>query len=195
MSDAKKYHPIFAPSTSEERKQNFVSYWAFSQQHSGTLFEEEKDLEKKRAKLKSFQKNPVRAKQPLIDSDSFYRNCVKLQDDPEKMDPKILLMTCIYKFARHEWVGISGAWDAVPSLANSKTITDKISRVHLAEEFCHKRLFHEMLRTFHLEKVEWVPLGPFSQMVYKFFLRLPEVIMAPLAFVTEMIWVLPSINS
>ena len=186
MSNAKKYHSIFAPSTSEERKQNFISYWAFSQQHSGTLFEEDKDLEKKRAKLKSFQKTPVRTKQPLSDSDSFYKNCVKLQDDPKQMDPKILLTTCIYKFARHEWVGISGAWDSVPSLADSKTITDKISRVHLAEEFCHKRLFHEMLRTFHLEKVEWVPLGPISQMVYKFFPRLPEVIMAPLAFVTEM---------
>ncbi len=186
MDNGKKYYSIFAPSTSEERKQNFVSYWAFSQQHNGVLYEKDKDLEKKRAKLKSFQENPVRSRQPLIDSEGFYRNYIKLQDDPEQLDRKTLLMTCIYKFARHEWVGISGAWDAVPSFADSKTITDKISRVHLAEEFCHKRLFNEMLRTFHLEKIEWVPLGPISQMVYTFFPKLPEVIVSPLAFVTEM---------
>ena len=59
MGDVKKYKSIFAPSTSEERKQNFISYWAFSQQHSGTLFEGDKDLETKRTKLKSFQNKVI----------------------------------------------------------------------------------------------------------------------------------------
>jgi hypothetical protein len=43
-------------------------------------------------------------------------------------------------------------------MANSHTVEDKISRVHLAEEFCHVRLFDEMLRTCGLDNVEWVTL-------------------------------------
>ena len=186
MSASQKYLSIFAPSTAEERTRNFISYWEFSQKHSGELFEEEKNLENKIRTLKAFQDNPVRARKPLANPEAFYRNYVKLTDDPATLDRKTLLLTCIYKFARHEWVGISGAWDAVPSLAESKTITDKISRVHLAEEFCHKRLFEEMLRTFHLDKVEWVPLGPAASAVYRFFPKLPETVMSPPAFVTEL---------
>lgn len=180
------YRSIFSPCTAEERKENFVSYWAFSQEHSGTLFENDKDLQNKRDILRSFQENPIRSKQPLSDPENFYRNYVKLNDAPDNLDRKTLLLTCIYKFARHEWVGVSGAWEAVPTLAESKSITDKISRVHLAEEFCHKRLFHEMLRTFHLDKVEWKSLGPVAQAVYRFFPKLPETLMSPPAFVTEL---------
>lgn len=180
------YKSIFAPSTAEERKENFESYWRFSQSHAGHLYEEEKDLANKREKLQYFKRNKVRSRKPLPDPELFYRNYVELKDDPKTFDQKTLTLTCIYKFARHEWVGISGAWDAVPSLAKSKTVTDKISRVHLAEEFCHVRYFHEMLEVFHLDKVKWVPLGPFMQKVYAFFPRVPEVLMAPLAFVTEL---------
>lgn len=180
------YCSIFSKSTRTERRENFENYWEFSKRHAGKVFEEDKDLETKRAKLKYFQENKVRSKSPLKNPDLFYRNYVHLQDDVSKFDRKTLLLTCIYKFARHEWVGISGAWDAVPSLKQSKTVTDKISRVHLAEEFCHVRFFHEMFKVFHLDQVKWVPLGPIMQKVYAFFPKVPEVLMAPLAFVTEL---------
>jgi hypothetical protein len=65
-------------------------------------------------------------------------------------------------------------------------VKEKISRHHLAEEFCHVRFFHEMFRTFHLDKVEWVPLSPFKQWVYKIFPHIPGSIMNPPAFVTEL---------
>ncbi len=186
MAENEKYRSIFSPCTAEERKKNFESYWVFSQRHAGELFETDKDLGQKRAKLKYFQENPVRSRKPLADPELFYRNYVKLKDDPRQFDRKTLLLTCIYKFARHEWVGISGAWDAVPTMAESKVVTDKISRVHLAEEFCHVRFFNEMMRTFHLDRVEWVPLGPVMSRVYKIFPRIPESIMAGPAFITEL---------
>ena len=40
----------------------------------------------------------------------------------------------------------------VPDMAHSYTVEDKISRVHLAEEFCHVRLLNEMLRTCGLDR-------------------------------------------
>jgi hypothetical protein len=65
-------------------------------------------------------------------------------------------------------------------------VTDKISRYHLAEEFGHMRLFHEMFETFHLDQVEWVPLAPWVRRAYEFFTKMPPVLMASAAFVTEL---------
>ena len=184
-----KYLSVFAPATRQERKENFDNYWEFTQQHGGKLLEDEKDLTKKRDRLKHFQDNPVKLRKPLADPDTFYRNYITLQDDPKSLDRMTLMLTGIYKFARHEWVGIMGAWDAVPDMANSHAVEDKISRVHLAEEFCHVRLFDEMLRTCGLDKVEWVPLGPIKEKIYEQFPKLPGILMDTPAFVTELMGV------
>ncbi len=187
MTSNQKYLSIFSPSTAEERRQNFISYWEFSKQHSGELYEQEKNLEHKKTRLKEFRDHPVRSRRPLADPAQFYRNCAEMIDDPASLDRKVLLMTCIYKFARHEWAGISHAWDSIAPFSEAHSITQKISRVHLAEEFCHKRLFHEMLRTFQLDKVEWLPLGPVASAVYRLFPKLPKVLNAPPAFVSELL--------
>ncbi|MDP1970455.1 MAG: hypothetical protein Q8K42_05900, partial [Methylobacter sp.] len=184
-----KYLSVFAPATQQQRKENFDKYWEFTQQHGGELFEDDKDLAKKRDRLKHFQDNPVKLRQPLADPDAFYRNYVDMQDDPKSLDRMTLMLTGVYKFARHEWVGIKGAWDAIPDMANSHTLEDKISRVHLAEEFCHVRLFDEMLRTCGLNKVEWVPLGPIKEKIYEQFPKLPGFLMDAPAFVTELMGV------
>lgn len=184
-----KYLSIFSPATKQERKDNFANYWEFSQQHGGQLFESEKDLAKKRARLKYFRDNPIRLRQPLPDPEVFYRNYVEMRDDPKSMDRVMLMLTCIYKFARHEWVGIKGAWDVIPNMANSHTIEAKISRVHLAEEFCHVRLFNEMLCTCGLDKVEWVPLGPIKEKIYEQFPKVPGFIKDSPAFITELMGV------
>lgn len=180
------YRSIFTPASEEERTRNFEDYWEFTRRHAGDLLEEERSLTRKRDKLAEFQANPVRSRQPLPDPEAFYRNYVELVDDPSTIDRKTLLLTCIYKFARHEYVGISGAWDRTRKLADARKLTDRISRYHLAEEFCHIRLFHEMFRTFHLDRVEWKPLGPVMQTVYKIFPMVPGVLMNPPAFVTEL---------
>ncbi|MFU8790229.1 MAG: hypothetical protein ACNA7G_14455 [Methylobacter sp.] len=184
-----KYLSVFAPATSQQRKENFETYWAFTQQHGGELLEDEKNLAKKRDRLKHFQDNPVKLRQPLADPAAFYRNYVKMQDDPASLDRMTLMLTGIYKFARHEWVGIKGAWDAVPDMAHSHTVEDKISRVHLAEEFCHVRLFDEMLLTCGLEQVAWVSLGPIKEKIYEQFPKLPGFLMDTPAFVTELMGV------
>jgi hypothetical protein len=188
MSTA-KYRSIFTPSTEQQRQENFDDYWVFTQQHGGELFEEDRDLLKKRARLQYFQDNPVRLRTPLANPESFYRNYVTMVDDPESLDHMTLMLTGIYKFARHEWVGIKGAWDYAPSMADARTLQDKISRVHLAEEFCHVRLFDEMLKTCGLDKVEWVPLSPWKEKVYEVFPKLPSFILDAPAFVTELMGV------
>jgi hypothetical protein len=101
-----KYLSIFSSATKQQREENFQNYWIFTQQHGGALFEEDKDLEKKRARLKHFQDHPVQLRHPLADPEIFYRNYVELRDDPRLLDRKTLVLTGMYKFARHEWVGI-----------------------------------------------------------------------------------------
>jgi hypothetical protein len=180
-----KHRSIFTLSDAAERAKNFENYWLFTQAHSGELIEEDKDLTKKRARLREFQGQQIPLNHPFP-PEAFYRNYVTLVDKPEDLDRKTLLLTCIYKFARHEWVGITGAWDATPNLAQSKSLTDKISRWHLAEEFCHVRFFHEMFMTFGLDKLQWKPLSPFMEKIYRIFPLFPEALMSPLAFVTEL---------
>jgi len=180
------FRSIFSPSTKSERINNFESYWVFSQKHSGAILEDQKDLALKQNALNHYQTETVRSQKPLSNPELFYRNYVHMKDDPQTFDQKTLLLTCIYKFARHEWVGISAAWDAIPSMNQAKNVTDKISRYHLCEEFCHVRFFHEMFRTFHLEDVQWVPLGKWMQRIYRIFPYLPEWLMAAPAFVTEL---------
>ncbi|MDE2389376.1 MAG: hypothetical protein KGN35_09910 [Betaproteobacteria bacterium] len=184
-----KFRSIFTPASKQERINNFENYWLFTQHHNGELLEEDKDLVKKRNKLKSFQDNPIQLRMPLANPDAFYRNYVDIQDDPKTLDNMTLMLTGMYKFARHEWVGIKGAWDAVPNMDNSHSIEDKISRVHLAEEFCHVRLFDEMLRTCGLDKVEWVPLSPVKEKIYEQFPKLPGFLLDTPAFVTELMGV------
>jgi hypothetical protein len=184
-----KYLSIFSSATKQQREENFQNYWTFTQQHGGALFEDDKDLEKKRSRLKHFQDHPVQLRYPLNDPEIFYRNYVELRDDPKSMDRKTLMLTGMYKFARHEWVGIKGAWDSVPDMANSHRVEDKISRVHLAEEFCHVRLFNEMLVTCGLDRVEWVPLGPVKEIIYEQFPKFPAALMDPPAFITELMGV------
>jgi len=181
-----RYRSIFTPGSREQRRENFESYWKFTRSRDGEIYEADKDLEHKRRILAAFQANPVRSRKPLPDPERFYRNYVKLKDDPATLDRQTLLLTFLYKFARHEWVGISAAWDLIPTMADSKKTTEKISRYHLCEEFSHVRLFHEMFRTFHLDRVEWVPLGKWMGRVYRLFPRFPESVMSPPAFVSEL---------
>lgn len=181
-----RYRSIFTPATRRQRMENFESYWLYSQRHDGEILEAEKDLTRKKQTLARFHAHPVRSRRPLPDPERFYRNYVRLQDDLGSFDRKTLLLTFLYKFARHEWVGISAAWDLIPTMAESQLTTEKISRYHLCEEFSHIRLFHEMFRTFHLDRVEWVPLGKWMGRVYKIFPRVPESLMSPPAFVSEL---------
>jgi hypothetical protein len=181
-----RHRSIFAPSTEPERAENFESYWDFTRRRDGEILEDRRELTRKNEQLAVFQSNPVRSRRPLPDPELFYRNYVRMHDDPRTFDRKTLLLTFLYKFARHEWVGISAAWNRIPSIAECRKTSERISRYHLCEEFNHVRLFHEMFRTFHLDRVEWVPLGKWMNRVYGVFPYFPEAVMSPPAFVSEL---------
>jgi hypothetical protein len=87
---SEKYLSIFSPATKQQRKENFESYWEFTQRHGGELYEDDQDLAKKRSRLKYFKDNPVRLRQPLA-SEAFYRNYVEMKDDLNSLDRKILM--------------------------------------------------------------------------------------------------------
>ena len=180
------YRSIFSPATARERRDNFEDYWIYSQEHAGAILESEKNLTRKKDALLRFQGLSIRVRKPLADPERFYRNYVRLVDDPRSLDRKTLLLTFLYKFARHEWAGISAVWDGIPSMARSRSTTERISRYHLCEEFCHIRLFHEMFRTFQLDRIEWIPLGKWMGRVYRYLPKFPEAIMSPPAFVSEL---------
>ncbi len=94
---AAKYLSIFSPASRQQRQENFENYWQFTQQHGGELFEDDRDLAKKRATLKHFQDNPVKLRQPLAAPDAFYRNYVEMKDDPKSLDRMTLMLTGMYK--------------------------------------------------------------------------------------------------
>lgn len=180
------YRSIFSPSTTREQEQNFNDYWQFCRTQAGDLLEREQALSRKKATLLALQARPVRLQRPLPAPQAFYRNYVQCQDPPASLDRKTLLLTAIYKVARHEWVGISNAWEVTPPFDNTQHVITKICRYHLAEEFGHMRLFHEMFVTCHLDAVVWVPLSPPRQRLYRLFAQLPGRIMDPPAFVSEL---------
>ena len=185
---SERYLSIFSPASEQQRKENFENYWQFTQRHGGEFFEDDQDLAEKRARLRYFKDNPVKLRRPLA-ADAFYRNYVEMRDNLNSLDRMTLMLTGMYKFARHEWVGIKAAWGVVPNMADSARVEEKISRVHLAEEFCHVRLFDEMLRTCGLDKVEWVPLSPFKEKIYEQFPKVPGFLKDSPAFVTELMGV------
>src|SRR6266446_8057758 len=134
------YRSIFSPATRCERAANFEAYWAYTVEHDGEILEDQKGLTKKQQILTRFQSDPVRASHPLPDAEGFYRNYVEMQDDPRMLDRKTLLLTFLYKFARHEFVGITAAWGASSRITESTSMIGKIGRYHLCEEFSHMRL-------------------------------------------------------
>ena len=154
----RRYRSIFTSATRRERTANFEAYWVYSVGRDGAILQDQKDLVKKRDTLAGFQAHPVRSRRPLADPACFYRNHVIMQDDPRTLDRETLLLTFLYKFARHEYVGISAAWDTMDRMTESSSTIEKIGLYHLCEEFSHMRLFQEIFRTFHLDQVEWVPL-------------------------------------
>ena len=181
-----RFHSIFAPSRGRERRANFEAYWAYTLARDGAIFEEEKDLASKKSLVARFRTQPVRTRAPLKNPELFYENCVALRADPRSLDRITLFLTFLYKFARHEWVGISAAWDQTCNMAAARTTKDRITRYHLCEEFCHMRLFEEIFRTFHLDGVQWVPLGRWMGRLYRVFPHVPGPLLAPAAFVTEL---------
>jgi len=181
-----RFKSIFSPSTRGERAANFEAYWAYLRERDGAAVIDQRALETKREELAHFQAHPVRSRRPLPDPARFHRNALAMRDDPRTLDRITLLLTFLYKFARHEWVGISSAWETNPVPTVPVHTMGRIRVYHLFEEFSHMRLFLEIFRTFHLEDVQFAPPGTWMNRMYRVFCRVPGALMAPAAFVTEL---------
>lgn len=176
----------FRPAAKQVRDENFQDYWKHINATSGTLDESMRDLSIKANRFQDFAASITPLTMSPEDQAWFQRNAMHCRDDLSKADRRLLLLTCLYKFARHELLGIQGAWEVTRNMAQCQTLTDRISRMHLAEEFCHVRLFELMLRTSGINHVDNPPASAVISGVYRFFAWLPETLMAPLAFVTEL---------
>jgi len=183
------YGSLFGCSTSDARAANWSSYLDFIRKTSGDLLEADKDLTHKRELLDRLSEPAIRTRRPLPSPEAFYRNCDKLRDDPRTLDKKTLTLTCLYKFARHEWAGVEAAWTAVPPLQRCDDVRARIARYHLAEEYCHLRLFDEMFKTCHLDRVEWIPASRLTQWLYAAVARFPYAILGAPALASEVMGV------
>src|SRR5436190_5341249 len=109
-----------------------------------------------------------------------------MRDDPRTLDRKTLLLTFLYKFARHEYVGISAAWDRTERITESTSMIAKIGLYHRCKRFSRMRLLQEILPTIHLDQVEWLPLRKCMSRMYRLFPLFPEAMLATPAFVSEL---------
>lgn len=183
------HRSIFSPCTPAERAANFEEYWARLLERSGELLEAERDLTKKKARLAYYRENPVRSRKPLPDPGAFHRNSARLTDDPASVEPKALLLANIFRFAYHEWSAVSEGWTSTVPLARARTVVERITRLHCCEEICHGRLFLEMMRTFHLEGLEWPSVDPATARAYRVIPRLPEALLSQAALISELLGV------
>jgi hypothetical protein len=185
MTQITHYKAIFAPASSADRRCAFEDYWAYLLVRDGDLQEEAQSLEHKTAYYQSLQARPVHARQPLAPAPTMaaLSDLLATQDRPQ-VDRRLLALTLIYKFASHEAAGIRAAWPVTPSWERCRNLTDRITRYHLCEEFCHLRLFAEMFKVFAL-RVEWPAFSWPIRTAYGAFARCPNWLLAPIAFGSE----------
>jgi hypothetical protein len=185
MTQITHYKAIFAPASSADRRCAFEDYWAYLLVRDGDLQEEAQSLEHKTAYYQSLQARPVHARQPLAPAPTMaaLSDLLATQDRPQ-VDRRLLALTLIYKFASHEAAGIRAAWPVTPSWERCRNLTDRITRYHLCEEFCHLRLFAEMFKVFAL-RVEWPAFSWSIRTAYGAFARCPNWLLAPIAFGSE----------
>ena len=185
MIQITRYKEIFAPASPSDRTRAFEDYWAYLLTRDGALQEEVQSLEYKTHYYQSLQTRPVRTQQPLtqVQTMAELSDLLATQHSP-RADRRLLALTAIYKFASHEAAGIRAAWTATPPWERCQNLTDRITRYHLCEEFCHLRLFAEMFKVCRLQ-VDWPPLSWLARTAYGTFARFPGWCLDPIAFGSE----------
>jgi hypothetical protein len=185
MAQLTHYKAIFAPASSSDRRRAFEDYWAYLLRRDGALHEEAQALEHKTEYYQSLQARPVHARQSLTPARTMAALSDLLAAQRRAVaDRRLLALTVIYKFASHEAAGIRAAWLVTPSWEHCRNLTDRITRYHLCEEFCHLRLFAEMFKVFALG-VEWPLFSWPMRAAYRAFAHCPNWLLAPLAFGSE----------
>lgn len=185
MAQRTRYRAIFAPASPSDRRRAFEDYWAYLLVRDGALHEEAQALEHKMGYYQRLQTRPVHARQSLTPAQTMAALADLLATQHRtQADRRLLALTIIYKFASHEAAGIRAAWLVTPSWERCRNLTDRITRYHLCEEFCHLRLFAEMFKVFALG-VEWPLFSWPMRTAYGAFARCPNWLLAPIAFGSE----------
>jgi hypothetical protein len=180
------YKVIFAPVSLSDRTRAFEDYWAYLLMRDGALQEEAQSLEHKTDYYQKLQMRSIHARQPLTPAQTMAElSALLASQTPPQADRRLLVLTAIYKFACHEAAGIREAWRLTPSWERCRNLTDRITRYHLCEEFCHLRLFAEMFKVFAL-RVDWPLLSWPMRTAYGTFARFPNWLLAPIAFGSEL---------
>jgi hypothetical protein len=185
MLQSRPYGAIFAPASRPERNRAFEAYWAYLLIRDGALQEEAQSLEHKTNYYQGLQTRPLRTRLPLTPAKTMAElsHLLATQSSSDH-DRRLLVLTLVYKFASHEAAGIREAWRATPCWEDCRNLTDRITRYHLCEEFCHLRLFAEMFKVCFLD-VEWPSLSWPLRTAYRGFAHCPDWLLAPIAFGSE----------
>jgi hypothetical protein len=185
MAQLRHYREIFTPASPIDRSRAFEDYWTYLLVRDGALHEEAQALEHKTGYYQHLQTRPICAGQSLtpVRTMAALADLLATQHRPQA-DRRLLALIVIYKFASHEAAGIRAAWLATPTWERCKNLTDRITRYHLCEEFCHLRLFAEMFKVFALD-VEWPSFSWPMRTTYAAFARCPNWLLAPIAFGSE----------
>jgi hypothetical protein len=185
MAQTTRYKVIFTPASLSERVHAFEDYWDYLLRRDGALQEEAQSLERKTDYYQTLQTRPVQARKRLTLAGTMAELSNRLAtQDLAQTDRRLLVLIAIYKFACHEAAGIQAAWKSTPSWEQCRNLTDRITRYHLCEEFCHLRLFAEMFMVFGL-RVNWPRLSWPVRTAYAAFARFPGWVLAPVAFGSE----------
>jgi hypothetical protein len=190
MSCLKRYKTIFTPASAADRQRAFEDYWVYLLARDGDLDEEMQALEHKSVYYQRLQAQPIRARQALTSAPTMGALADLLATEQHcRADRRLLALTLMYKFASHEAAGIRAAWVATPSWQDCRNLTDRITRYHLCEEFCHLRLFAEMFKVFALG-VAWPQFSWPMRTTYAAFARCPNWLLAPIACGSEIMGII-----
>lgn len=190
LTSAPPYKVIFTPATATDRALAFEEYWAYLAARDGAMDEAAQSLEHKTAYYQGIRAQPVRAAQPLTRAQTLAELSRDLaRQEPTHIDPQLLALTVIYKFACHESAGVVAAWESTAPWARCTSLREKITRYHLCEEFCHLRLFAEMFRVFDLH-VDWDPLSWPKRVMYAAFTHVPGCLLSPVALGSEVMGII-----
>ncbi len=190
MGQLTRYKAIFTPASPADRRRAFEDYWAYLLERDGALHEEAQALEHKTEYYQRLQARPIYARPSLTPVRTMAALADLLATQPRtQTDRRLLALTVIYKFASHEAAGIRAAWLATTSWERCRNLTDRITRYHLCEEFCHLRLFAEMFKVVALG-VEWPLFSWPMRTTYAAFARCPNWVLAPIAFGSEIMGIM-----
>jgi hypothetical protein len=185
MAPTTRYKVIYAPVSRSDRTRAFEDYWTYLLMRDGALQERAQSLEHKTDYYQRLQARPVHARHPLTPAQTMAGlSGLLASQNPPQADRRLLALTAIYKFACHEAAGIQAAWQSTTPWERCRNLTDRITRYHLCEEFCHLRLFAEMFKVFTLQ-VDWPLLSWPMRTAYGAFARFPGWLLAPIAFSSE----------